>query len=218
MKKSLGLWIEEKLSHLILASLVLGFILGMSFPDASPYIAPVGDIFIRLMKMLILPLVFASIVDGVLSLKDTNDLSRMGSRTIGYYMGTTFLATLTGILVVNIIQPGVGFVESAATTQAPPEVKAFTFITFFENLIPINPFKVLAEGKVLPVIFFAISFALCILISREKSIVPKPDPLTAVFKRSFEAMMVMTKFVILLSPIGLFALIYKVEPLLVFLF
>ncbi len=132
-----------------------------------------GDIFIRLLRMLIVPLVFASIFMAVANLGDVRSLGKIGSKTIAYYMLTTALAVLVGLVVVNIINPGIGIDKEALsalniTTEVPEKVSnqgvgersaAIIIVDTFVNMIPKNPAAAFAKGDILQIIFFTIFLA-----------------------------------------------------------
>ncbi len=133
-----------------------------------------GDIFIRLLRMMIVPLVFASIFMAVINLGDIRELGKIGGKTVGYYMATTALAVLLGLVLVNIIHPGKGIdKESLAalniSTEVPDDVShqgvgersaLVIIIDTLVNMIPKNPAGAMAEGDVLQIIFFTIFFAI----------------------------------------------------------
>lgn len=132
-----------------------------------------GDIFIRLLRMLIVPLVFASIYMAVANLGDVRTLGKIGGKTIAYYMLTTALAVLTGLIIVNLINPGLGIDKEALAalnigTQVPETVSdqgvgersaALIILDTFVNMIPKNAAAAFADGDVLQIIFFTIFLA-----------------------------------------------------------
>ena len=92
----------------ILIAFVLAIIIGYFIPQVVPYISWLGDIFLRALKMVIIPLIFSSIISGVTSMGNGKNLGRLGIKTISYYILTSVMAILTGLIIVNIIKPGVG--------------------------------------------------------------------------------------------------------------
>ncbi len=133
-----------------------------------------GDIFIRLLRMLIVPLVFASIYMAVANLGDVRTLGKIGGKTIGYYMLTTALAVLAGLIVVNVMNPGLGIDKEALaalniSTEVPDKVSkqgvgdrsaVIIIIDTFVNMIPKNPAAAFAKGNILQIIFFTIFLAI----------------------------------------------------------
>ena len=100
--------LKIKLHWQILIALLVGVIYGMLFTDYVSYITWMGELFLRALKMIIVPLILTSIVSGVANIGDAHNLGRLGIKTFAYYISTSFFAILTGLLLVNIIQPGDG--------------------------------------------------------------------------------------------------------------
>ena len=100
--------LKLKLHWQILIAFVIAIILGITIPEHSGYVRWLGDLFLRALKMIIVPLVFSSIVSGVANLGSTSSLGRLGIKTITYYITTSVFAILTGLFLVDIIKPGVG--------------------------------------------------------------------------------------------------------------
>lgn len=121
----------------------------------------VGDVFIRLLKMIVTPLVVFSLITGIQTMGDASQLGRVGWRTMAYYMITTLLAVCLGLVVVNVIQPGVGLNLSAGTE--PPSVSPKPLLDVFRDIVPTNFFGALASGDMLPTIFASILIGLAML-------------------------------------------------------
>ncbi|MHC5210759.1 MAG: dicarboxylate/amino acid:cation symporter [Planctomycetota bacterium] len=174
----------------------------------------IGDVFLRLLSMIVVPLILTSIISGVTSGGTLEGLGRMGGSTVIYYVSTSLLAICTGLLFVNLIQPGVGadlvlLQQSAAgETAVEPEVLAGgglmnTMWNQLMNLIPNNPWAAIADPtnrSILAVIFFSILFGIFIVKVGGKS----GRRLTEFFQDCFEVMMSLTMFLIRLAPIGVF--------------
>jgi len=171
-----------------------------------PIAEPLGEIFLRLLKMIIVPLIVSSITAGVLGVGDTRNLSRLGGKTIVYYMSTSAFAIILGLILVNIFRPGEGL--ELALSQAPDlsETDASALWKIFYRLIPVNPVKAMVEGEMLGVIFFSILFGVFVTRLPEKG----QKFFTDFFNNFFEVMMKMTKFVINFAPVGIFGLIAKI--------
>lgn len=169
-----------------------------------PIAGPMGDIFMRLLRMVIVPLIFTSIVSGVAGIGDSRSLGRLGAKTFGYYVMTSTLAIIVGLSLTNLIQPGVGVEVAGAQEVSPEELEQPGSVTdILMRIIPINPVRAAAEGDILGVIFFAIVFGFAITQLPEK----QRGPLLGFFDTAFEAMMKLTRVVIRLAPIGVFGLI-----------
>jgi Na+/H+-dicarboxylate symporter len=181
--------------------------------SVAGYGKSIGDVFLRLLTMIVVPLILTSIVSGVTSTGSTQGLGRMGGLTIVYYLSTSLVAICIGLILVNIIQPGVGAdlvaLEASAAADAPivqPEVLSGgslgqTLWAQLMNLIPKNPWAAIADPNnrsILAVIFFGILFGIFVVKVGGKA----GKTLTEFFAASFEIMMAMTMFLIRLAPIG----------------
>ncbi len=194
-----------KLHWQILIAIILGIIWGFLFPGSVNYVSPLGDLFLRGLKMLIVPLVFSSIVSGVTNISEGSDLGRLGLKTITYYMSTSLIAILTGLMLVNLIKPGVGSdlgfkesIDSLGITKVSLEQTIM-------DIIPSNIFKSFLEGDMLSIIFFALLFGFFITKIDESN----KNSLIKFFNSIFDVMMKMTGFVIKFAPIGIFGIIVK---------
>ena len=157
-----------------------------------------GELFLRLLKMIVLPLVAASIIVGVSSL-NRERLGRIGLKTLGYYFGTTALAVCLGMVVVNVIRPGDGAGLDAA---APPSIEPMPIDDMLIETVPENIFSALVNNNVLSVIFFCIIFGLALA-----HLGPAGDPVRKVFVSLNEAILKVTMWIMALAPIGVFGLI-----------
>jgi len=189
------------LTTLIFIGLGLGIFSGLIFGQAIvPVARPLSNIFLRLLRMAIMPLVVTSILSGVVSIGSGKGLGRLGLKTFLYYTTTTVLAILTGQILVNIFKPGVG-----ANVGLDKDVEAIaaseqSITELLSRIIPTNPFAALAEGEVLPVIFFSIFFGFFVTQLRE----PLKEKISSVIEAAFEAMMKMTQFIVWFAPLGVF--------------
>jgi len=170
----------------------------------APVIDVTAEIFIRLLKMLIVPLIFASMVMGVARVGDVRRLGKMGAKTVVFYLVTTWAPVLVGLTMVNIIRPGVG--APLLGGEVPPAAMgSVTLKEIILNMIPTNPVKAMAEMDILPLIFFSLLFG-SVLTTLGK----KGEPLISFFDSFNEAMMKLTDVVIRLAPAGVFALLARV--------
>lgn len=199
-----------KLAKYILIALGLGIILGILvntvFPSAftplDTYLfTPLGTIFLNLIKMVIVPLVFFSIVTGVANIGDPKKLGRIGIKTMSFFLSTTAIAIIIGIILALIIKPGlVGTFDTSnleyKATTAPPASETFL------GIIPINPIAAMANGDMLQIIFFAVfvGFALSHLGKKVASV-------TKVMEQGNEIMMFLVNLVMKFAPFGTFGLI-----------
>jgi len=187
----------------ILIALVLAVIYGIFFKEYISYVDWMGTIFLRALKMVIIPLVLSSIISGVTNIGNAENLGRLGLKTMTYYILTSTLAILTGLILVNIFKPGLGadlnFNQSVNLVVSEGSLRD-TLI----NIIPENIFDVFSEnGKMLSVIFFALLFGFFITKAPRKS----SKLLTDLFNAVFDVMMKVTLFIIRFTPLGIFGLV-----------
>jgi len=165
-----------------------------------------GTVFIRALRMIIVPLIVSSIISGVTGIGSAENFGRLSLKTFSYYIATSLFAILTGLILVNIIQPGVGaqlgFEQIPEGLHSNVEKLGTTIL----GIIPTNPLKAMVNGDILPTIFFSLLFGFFITKA--------PDPyrkqLSGLFQAIFDVMMRLTHFIILFAPIGVFALIAKI--------
>lgn len=189
----------------ILIALIIAVIYGYYLPNWIPYISWMGDIFLRALKMVIIPLILSSIISGVTSMGEGKDLGRLSFKTLFYYLSTSILAILTGLLIVNLVKPGVGvemgFTQSVeGLTESAGSVKDILY-----RLVPDNIVDAMAQGTILSVIFFAIVFGY--FITRVET--QYKEPLKNFFDAIFEVMMKVTLFIIRFTPLGIFGIVAR---------
>ena len=195
--------LKLKLHWQILIAFVIAIILGISIPEHSGYIRWLGDLFLRALKMIIVPLVFSSIVSGVANLGSTSSLGRLGIKTITYYLTTSVFAILTGLFLVDIIKPGVG--ADLGFRMDVPEMTSSTgsLGDIILRMIPTNIFDALASADMLAIIFFAIMIGF--FIPRVQS--EYSDFMIKIFNAVFEVMMKLTSFIIKFAPLGILGIV-----------
>ena len=187
----------------ILIGITLGILLGLFGHEYTIYTKWLGDLFLRGLQMVIIPLVFSALVMGVSSIGETTDLGRIAGKTFAYYIITTLIACVLGLLLVNTFEPGVGVdlqLKETVTNIASTEV---SFIDQIVAIVPNNIVRAMAEGNMLPVIFFAILFGFFITTSTNKT----RTLLTDVFNGLYEVMIKITFLIIRFAPIGLFGVV-----------
>lgn len=166
----------------------------------------VAEIFIRLLRMLVAPLVLFSIMSGVAGIGNPRDLSRLGARTFVYYMITSILAILTGLMLVNLIRPGVGANLSLPPAEAGLPGDGADLLGVFTRMVPSNIFTALAELDMLQIITFGLlaGFALTQLPDRHRT------PLTNAVNAIFELMIKLAHIVLWILPIAVFSLVVRI--------
>ena len=188
--------------NLTLLGIVLGVVYGYFWPQMALQTDVIGVLYLKLLKMLIIPLVVASIFIAITSLSSKDELKSIGLKAFAYYLSTTALAVTLGLVVFNIIQPGAGehILHAPAMDIAKKELSLSDFLLSF---VPANIFDALGKGAILPIIFFTILFAIGALFIQET----KRQTLYNFFDAVNDAMMVLAKWIIALTPIGVFSLI-----------
>ena len=190
----------KSLTFWIFVGLFSGIACGRIFGESIVPIADaLGGIFLKLLRMAIMPLIIASITSGVISVGGRKNLGLLGAKTFSYYIFTSLMAILTGQMLVNIFKPGVGSV--IRLEEAPPDIPPMEL-----NIIPENPFQSMANGEVLPVIFFSILLGYFITLLKEQHRTQLGD----LFAGLFDAMMRMVRFIIWSAPIGVFGINAKI--------
>jgi Na+/H+-dicarboxylate symporter len=194
------LWFGMPLWVRILAGLVAGAITGFVVGPEIEQISWIGDVFVRLIRMLVAPLVFILLSSGVAAMGDVKQLGSVGWKTIALYVLTTFVAVWIGLGIGTVLQPGLG-VELAGITAseiATPRPASEILI----NIIPLNPVQAIAAGDTLAIIFFALLVGVGCLLAGEQG-----KPLANVLASASEVMLRIVGIVMEVAPFGVFALI-----------
>ncbi len=185
-----------------------GLVAGLAGGEAvAERVGWIGTLFVRLLKMIIIPLVVTSIITGVASLGGGRNFGRLFGKTLGYYVLSSALAVLTGLFVVNLLTPGEGANIAGTQGKAIPELSTPSSVTdLFFDMVPLNVVDAAAKPDMLAVIFF------CILFGIATGGLPDEhrERIVGFFQSAFEAMMALTSGIIRLAPIGVFALIARV--------
>ena len=195
------------LIYKILIGLVIGIIVGIAVGPAIAPVKPLGDFFIRLLQMIVMPVVFFSLVVGAASISPVRGV-RAGGKTIGFYIVTTVIAIAIGLALANLFKPGLGMAlvgEGVAKEVTAPAMK-----DVFLGLIPTNPFAALATGAVLPTIVFAILLGTALSYIKGLKvprITEASENVLRVFDGLAEAMYKMVRWILEVAPYGVFALI-----------
>lgn len=180
---------------------VLAVILGLIFGESISVIQPLGDLFLRLIKFVIVPLILSSLIIGVASTGDPKELGRIGSKTIVYYLLTTAVAIIVGLAFAFMISPGKGLDLDVTTTEVEVNETEGVVQTLL-NIVPENPFEAFTEGNILQIIFFAIFIGLAITLVGKKA-----DPVYHFFDGLAEVMYRITGIIMQFAPIGILGLV-----------
>jgi Na+/H+-dicarboxylate symporter len=199
----LSTWFKIALWKRILGALVIGVIVGMLWGPGSESLSWMGDIFMRLIRMVVVPLVFVTLISGVVSMGDPSKLGSLGAKTLAIYMATTLAAITIGLTLAVILQPGAGV---DFTGSVPGQIQeTIPLSQRLIEIIPVNPIAALAEGNILAVIFFALMVGVSLLTIGEKG-----KPVADVMHASSDMMIKITHWIMEVAPFGVFALIATV--------
>ncbi|MEX0644031.1 MAG: dicarboxylate/amino acid:cation symporter [Parvularculaceae bacterium] len=202
-------WFKIKLWKRVFIGLALGIIFGLAVSQSMDAVAAeallakvkiVGDIFIRLIRMIVVPLVFFTLVAGIFAMGDPKKLGTIGVKAFALYLLTTFLANLMGLAMGALFRPGVGVDLGGAAPKSLGEAQPLG--DRLMAIIPENPFAALAQGDMLAVIFFALLLGVGILMARENGAAAG-----RFFEAASEGVLKMTYIIMELAPFGVFALI-----------
>ena len=200
------------LASQIFIGLILGIIVGAIFygsETAQNFLQPFGDIFLRMIKMIVVPIIVSSLIVAVAGVGDLKAVGKLGAKSLSYFVVVTMIAIAVGLISANIIQPGAGvnmnnleqtdistYVDTAETKQHE------SFVDTLVHIVPSNPVKAMVEGDMLAIIFFSVLFGLSIAAIGEKG-----KPVFRFFQGVAEGMFYLTNMVMKFAPIGVFALI-----------
>lgn len=204
--------IKIGLAYQILIGLILGIVVGAIFygnENIAAYLQPIGDIFLRAIKMIVVPIVIASIVVGVAGVGDLKRVGRLGFKTILYFEIVTTIAMVVGLLFANIFQPGVGIDRSQLTESSISQYEETAenqekhgVVDTFVEIIPTNIFQAFVEGDMLAVVFFSVLFGAGVAAIGERG-----KPVLEFFQGVGDTMFWITNQIMKLAPFGVFALI-----------
>ena len=191
-----------KLHWQILIALILAIIFGLFFTGYVKYITWIGDLFLRALKMIIVPLILTSIISGVANIGGASNLGKLGLKTLTYYLVTSLFAILIGLTMVNLIRPGVG--ADLGFQKNVQEIGGSSDLgNILLRLVPTNIFDALARSDMLAIIFFSILFGYFITKINDNY----KNLLINTVNAGFEVMMKLTSFIIKFAPIGIFGIV-----------
>lgn len=209
-KGILGWYLNIPLVWRILTALITGSIIGLVVGPQISVIAPLGSLMIKLLKMIILPLIFFAIVMGVGSMP-ASKIGRVAGKIIIYYFSTTLMAAIFGLVLVNVFKPGLGLsVTGTAAAAGSSSIQNPNVAEVFLNMVPDNVAASFAQGKYLQVLVFALFFGLAVSFLRDHSDDRIRDAVMTVYRfceGGAEIMFRITRAVLQYAPIGIFAII-----------
>ncbi len=202
-------WVKDKLPAVMRYAPI-----GQTLVDSTEWI---GRLFLAMIKMVVVPLVFFSLVGGIASLGDVRKLGRMGGRTLGFFMGTTVMALTIGVGLANLIRPGsllsqadrdilLSSYSGSASSTVANAAEAPSFGDQIISIVPTNPFAALGSGDMLQVIFFAMMLGIALTFLQDN----RAEPVVILFDRLNDAMVMLVHIAMKLAPIGVGALLFKV--------
>ena len=194
-------WFKQQLYTQILICIVIGILLGLILGEDAGYIQPIGDIFIRLLKMLIVPLTFFTLISGITRMEELHNLRSVGGLTLVYFVVTSLIAGTIGMVVALMIGPGKG--ETAILESAGEYARQeFSFVEKLVNSVPENPIAAMANADMLQIIVFSIILGIGLL-----AIGRQAPELVKLFRSGADLMIKVTEFVMWLAPYGILALV-----------
>ena len=189
----------------VLAAIALGVLMGSLWPQAAVALKPLGDAFIKLVKMIIAPVIFLTIVTGIAGLRDLGAVGRVAAKTFAYFLLFSTLALIVGLTVANVVQPGAGMHIDPATLDsgkiADYSTKAHdqTIVGFLMNIIPTTLVSALAEGEILQVLLVAVLFGIALVLIGDRG-----RPLLSVLESATHAVFRLVAILMKAAPIGAF--------------
>jgi len=195
-------WFVVPLWQRVLGAMAIGVVLGLAWPAATSAIAVIGELFVRLIRMLVVPIVFISIASGVTALADPRKLGSVGARTIGLFAATTACAVSIGIAVGLLLEPGAGAALGTAVPHALGEAKSLH--DQLVGIIPVNIVQSLVDGDMLAIIFFSMLFGFGVILAGEQG-----RPMATLLQSAGQALFHLVRIVMEMTPFGVLALIAK---------
>lgn len=211
-KGPLGWYFNINLLYRILAGMVIGAILGIAFGDKILWLAPFGSLFIRLLKMIVMPIIISTLIIGAASVSPAK-LGKLGLRTVAFYLVTSAFAVIVGLLMGVIFRPSADLAGFVIAEAAGKEASKLSVSNTLLNIVPTNFFESIVKADVLPVIFFSILFGIGVSylkISEDERVKKAGDLVFTFFEGVSEVMMKLVNGIMQYAPIGVLALIAEV--------
>jgi len=189
----------------VIVAIILGIILGVYQPTFAESLKPLGDGFIKLVKMMIAPIIFATVVTGIAGMEDTKKVGRVGIKAILYFEVISTLALIIGLIIVNLFQPGAGMhvnpstLDQTAVARFVKPAQGHGVVDFFMNIIPENVVSALAEGNILQVLLFSVLFGFALSAAGEKA-----APFLRGIKSMEAGLFGVIKIIMKIAPLGAF--------------
>jgi aerobic C4-dicarboxylate transport protein len=195
--------IFRNLTVRVLIAIALGVLLGVLAPETAKAMKPVGDTFINLVKMVIGPIIFLTIVLGIANMADLKRVGKVGAKALIYFEIVTTFALAIGLIVVNVTKPGAGINVSALAkgdvSRIAEQGKALSFVEFLTHIVPTSVVKAFADGDILQIVFFAVLFGVALT-----AVGSKAAPLTDVLDKLLQVFFRIVHLIMVVAPIGAF--------------
>ena len=189
----------------VLFAIVCGIILGHFWPETGEAMKPFGDAFIKLIKMIIAPIIFCTVVTGIAGMEDMKKVGRVGGKALIYFEVVSTLALMIGLIVVNTLRPGVGFNADPASIDTKniagytTAAKSQSTVDFLMNVIPNTVVDAFAKGEILQVLLFSVLFGLALASAGQKG-----KPVVRFIDEFAHALFIVVGFIMRAAPIGAF--------------
>jgi len=197
----LKVWFSRPLWQRVVFALVLGVITGFVVGEDIVAIKWIGDLFIRLIKMLVVPLIFFSLVGGVAAIGDVRKLGNVGGQAMALFMTTAIISVSTGMVLATLVRPGDGLTIDLPAGTDVPAAPDQSLLDMVIAMVPDNPVMAMAQGQILPVIIFAVMFGVALLMTGDEA-----KPLARGIDATSAVMQRLTILVMEFTPFGVFAL------------
>lgn len=195
--------LHQNLTVQVLVAIALAVVLGFVAPETAKAMRPLGDVFVNLIKMVIAPVIFLTIVLGIANMSDLKKVGRVGGKALLYFEIVSTISLAIGLIVVNVTKPGAGLDVSALATgdvsSYAAQGKQMHFVDFFTHIVPSSAVDAFAKGDVLQVVFFAILFGVALA-----SLGANGQPLTELLERLAQVIFKIVGLVMRVAPIGAF--------------
>jgi aerobic C4-dicarboxylate transport protein len=197
--------IYKSLYAQVILAIVLGIIIGFFYPEFAIRLKPLGDGFIKLVKMMIAPVIFCTIVSGIAGMQDVKKVGRVGIKAIIYFEVITTLALIIGLIVINILKPGVGMnidpstLDTKSVTAYVTQAKATNAVDFVLHIIPDNIISALSNGDLLQILFFSVLFGIALSKIGEKA-----KPVLKGIKSVEAGLFAVINIIMKVAPVGAF--------------
>ncbi len=192
----------------VLAAIALGIVVGTVWPETGAALKPLGDLFIKLVKMVIAPVIFLTVVTGIAGMGELRGVGRIAARALGYFLAVSTLALIVGMVVANTVQPGAGLhidpatLDGKAVADYASKAHDTTLVGFVSNIVPKTMVGALADGEILQVLFIAILTGVAMTLVGQRA-----HPLLQIFESAQAVVFRLVAILMKVAPIGAFGAI-----------